>query len=104
MVYQLRESKRAVSITLMLLHTLQAFFGFGEMECFHCYVTESRLNLLDGFHLTVAQFPAKFNAVALLQSFRHFPYNEKPKRELNITSFKCCLPLTDGREKIHTCV
>ena len=38
---------------------------------------------------------------------RNFPYNENPKRPLNTTSLKCCLPSTDAidrREKIHECV
>ena len=46
--------------------------------CFaHSIVTESRLNLPNGFHLAVAQFLAKFD-VAVLQSFHNFPYNENP--------------------------
>ena len=38
---------------------------------------------------------------------RHFPYNENPKRTLNIASLKRCLisiDAIDRREKIHTCV
>ena len=57
-------------------------------------------------HLAVAQFLAKFDAVALLQSFRHFPCNGKSTRALHTTSLKCCLPATDAidrREKIHAC-
>ena len=51
-------------------------------------VTESRLNLTNGFHLAVAQFLAKLVAVA---SFHHFTYNENPTRALNTTSLKCCI-------------
>jgi hypothetical protein len=64
------------------------------------------VNLPNGFHLAVAQFLAKFDAVALLQSFRHFPCNEKPTRARHTTSLNCCLPATDAidrREKIHAC-
>jgi hypothetical protein len=64
------------------------------------------VNLPNGFHLAVAQFVAKFDAVALLQSFCHFPCNEKPTRALHTTSLNCCLPATDDidrREKIHAC-
>ena len=41
------------------------------------------------------------------KSFRHFPYNENPRRALNTTSLKCCLLSIgdiDRREKIHACV
>jgi hypothetical protein len=44
---------------------------------------------------------------ALVQLFRHFPYNENLMRALNTISLKCCLPSTDtiGRqEKIHICL
>ena len=44
----------------------------------------------------------KSQSSALLQSFRHFPYNENPTIALNTTSFKCSLPSTDsieGRKK-----
>ena len=51
----------------------------------------------------------KSESYALLQSFRHIPYNENPTRALalNIISLKCCLPSTDAidrQEKIHACV
>ena len=31
---------------------------------------------------------------------RHFPYNENPKKALNTTSFKCCLPSTYAIHKL----
>jgi hypothetical protein len=55
----------------------------------------------------IAQFLAKFDAVALLQSFRHFPCKtDAATRALHTTSLKRCLPATDAIdrwEKIHTC-
>ena len=45
-------------------------------------------------------------AYALLQSFRHFPYNENPTRALNTVSLKCYLPSTFGIHRwkqIHAC-
>ena len=68
----------------------------------HSIVTESCLNIPISFHQTIVQFLAKFDAVALLQSFRHFPNNANPTRALNTTSLKYCLPWTDAigrREK-----
>ena len=41
-----------------------------------------------GFHLAVAHFIAKFNAVALLQLFRHFTCNENPTIVPNTISNK----------------
>ena len=57
----------------------------------HSIITESRLNLPNGLHLAFAQFLEQFDAVALLQSFRHFPYNKNLTRALNTTWLKCCL-------------
>ena len=31
--------------------------------------------------------------------FRHFSYNENPKRALHTTSMKCCLPSTDAIDR-----
>ena len=73
----------------------------------HSIVSKSHHNLLNGFHLAVAQFLAKFEAVVLLQSFCHFPYNENLTKTLNAISLKCCFPSTDAidrQEKMHTCV
>ena len=39
------------------------------------------------------------STVALLQSFRHFPYNVNPTNALNTTSLKCCLPSTDAIDR-----
>ena len=47
-------------------------------------VTENRVNLPNGFHLAVAQFQAKFDALALLQSFRHFPCNENRREHYTL--------------------
>ena len=41
----------------------------------------------------------KSQSSALLQSFRHFPYNENSTRALNTTSLKCCLPSTDAIDR-----
>jgi len=38
----------------------------------HGIVTENPLNLLNGFHLAVTKLLAKFDAIPLLESFRHF--------------------------------
>jgi len=35
-------------------------------------VAENPLNLPNGFHLAIAKLLAKFEAMALLESFRHF--------------------------------
>ena len=59
-----------------------------------------------GIKSEITSNTSKFDAVALLQSFRHFPCNEKSTRALHTTSLKCCLPATDAinrREKIHAC-
>ena len=60
----------------------------------HSIITESYLNLLSGFHLVVAQFLAKFDAVALLQLFCPFPYNENPTRALNTYITEMLLAIT----------
>jgi hypothetical protein len=69
----------------------------------HSIITESHLYFLNGFHLAVTQFLAKFVAVALLL---HFPYNENLTRALNNTSLKCCLASTDAidRWKKNSCM
>ena len=41
----------------------------------------------------------KSESSALLQSFRHFPYNDNPTTVLNTTSLKCCLLSTDTIER-----
>jgi hypothetical protein len=38
----------------------------------HGIITENPLNLPSGFHLAIAKLLAKFDAIPLLQSFRHF--------------------------------
>ena len=38
----------------------------------HGIVAENPLNLLNGFHLAIAKLLAKFDAIPLLESFRHF--------------------------------
>ena len=85
---------------------IQYQYLFKTNKLHNSIVTENRVNLPNGFRLAVAQFLAKFDAVALLQSFRHFPCNEKSTRALHTTSLKCCLPATDAidrREKIYAC-
>jgi hypothetical protein len=65
---------------LTLLQTCRAFFGLWDDGCFHCedcafvsgIVPESLLNLSNGFNLSIAKLLAKFNAITLLNSFRHF--------------------------------
>jgi hypothetical protein len=72
----------------------------------HSIVTETHLNLSNGLHQAVAQFLAKFDAIALFQSFHDFPYNGNPMRALNTTSLKCCLPSTDAIDRqgeMHAC-
>ena len=46
--------------------------------------------------LILGDIAKKSESSALLQSFRHFPYNENPTRVLNTASLKCCLPSTDA--------
>ncbi|UYV85173.1 hypothetical protein LAZ67_X004806 [Cordylochernes scorpioides] len=79
----------------------------------HSIVMESCLNLPNGFHLAVAQFLAKIDAVALLQLFHHFSYNENLTRALNTTSLICCFASTDAidrqenslmRMNVHGCL
>ena len=70
----------------------------------HSIDTKSCLNLPNDW--AIAQFLAKFDVVALLQSFFLFPYNENPMGALNIPhSNAAChhLMLLTGGEKIHTC-
>ena len=43
--------------------------------------------------------PKKSESSALLQSFRHFHYNENPTRALNTTSLNCRLPSTDDTNR-----
>jgi hypothetical protein len=38
----------------------------------HGIVSETPLNLSNGFHLAIAKLLAKFDAIPLLESFRHF--------------------------------
>jgi hypothetical protein len=38
----------------------------------HGIVAENPLNLPNGFHLAIAKLLAKFDAIPLLESFRHF--------------------------------
>ena len=46
-------------------------------------------------YVAVAQFQAKFDAVALLQSFRHFPCNEKSREHYTLPhSNAACQQLT----------
>jgi hypothetical protein len=45
------------------------FFNFCDA---YGIVTENPLNLLNGFHLAIAKLLAKFDAIPLLKSFRHF--------------------------------
>ena len=78
---------------------LVGFFGLVDVECFLCDDWESRLNLVNGFRLAVAQFLAKFDAVVLLLSFHNFPHNENQTRALNTTSLKYYLPSTDAIDR-----
>ena len=94
-----QESKKPVSIILKLLRTWWAFFGLGDVKYFHFDDWESHLNLLNGFHLAVALFLAKYDAVAQLQSFYHFSYNENLTRALKTTSLNCCFPSTDAIDR-----
>ena len=41
----------------------------------------------------------KSESNVLLQSFRHFPYNENLTKALNTISLKCCLPSTDAIDR-----
>ena len=43
----------------------------------------------------------KYKSSVLLQSFRHFPYNENLMRALNTMSLKCCLPSTDAIDRLE---
>ena len=93
------DSKKAVSISLTMLCTWQAFFDLDA----HNIITGSH-HLLKVFHLVVTQFLAKFDAVALLQSFY---LQWKSDKSIKHSSLKCCLPLTDAIdrwEKIHACI
>ena len=70
--------------------------------CVCVCVTESRLKP-NGFRMAVAQRLTKFDAVALLQSLRHFPYSGNPTGALNSTSLKCYLRSTDTIDKLEKC-
>lgn len=72
----------------------------------HGIVPESLPDLVNGFHLAVAEVMAKFNAISLLMSFQHFATIHNPMGAHFIPSLICQLPATDGsgrREKIHEC-
>ena len=76
------------------------FKFFGEKPDF-CGSPGSLLSL----HQDIS--PKKSESSGLLQSFRHFPYNENPTRALKTTSLIYCLPSTDAidrQEQINVCV
>jgi hypothetical protein len=103
-----------VNITWTLLRTCRAFFGLGDDGCFHCedcafvsgIVPKSLLNLSNGFNLSIAKLLAKFNAIMLLNSFRHFAIIDNPPSAHNTYTIIDRLPVTDAfcrRETIHAC-
>jgi len=55
-------------------------------------VAENPLNLPNGFHLAIAKLLAKFDAMPLHESFRHF--RRKQLRALRIHSHAGCTRLT----------
>ena len=58
-------------------------------------------------HRRLAFLKKKSESSTLLQSLRHFPYNENLTRAQNTISLKCCLPSNnaiDRRAKIHACL
>jgi hypothetical protein len=106
-------SQKKVKI-LTLLWTCPAFFGLVDDGCFHCedctfvsgIVPESQLNLLNGYNFSIAKLLEKFNAVTLLNSFRHFAIIHNPPSAHNTYTIIDLLPATDAfcrREKIHAC-
>ena len=70
----------------------------------HGIVPESLLNLSNSFHLCIAKILAKFDALALLKSFRHFAIIDNPTSVHNTYTIIDRLPATDAfyrRDKIH---
>jgi hypothetical protein len=54
------------------------------------------LNLSNGFNLSIAKLLAKFNAITLLNSFRHFAIIDTPPRAHNTYTIIDLLPATDA--------
>lgn len=95
---------------LLALHRSVAVFTLvvplPNLSADYSIVTESRPNLPIGFHFVVAQLLWKFDAVALLQSLRHFRCNKKSRLGHCTLPTKRRVPATYaiGRQKkIHAC-
>jgi hypothetical protein len=95
--------EKMVNKTLTLLRTCHAFFGLGDDGCFHCdtygIAPESLLNLSN-----IAKLLAKFNAITLLNLFRHFAIIDNPPSAHNTYTIIDRLPVTGAfcrRETIH---
>jgi hypothetical protein len=72
----------------------------------HGIVLESLLILSNIFHLGIAKLLAKFDAILLLKSFRHFAIIDNPMSVHNTYTIIDRLLATDAcyrREKIHAC-
>ena len=72
----------------------------------HGIVPESLLNLSNSFHLGIAKLFAKFDAIPLLKSFRHFAIIDNLTSVHNTYTIIDWLPAPDAfyrREKIHAC-
>ena len=72
----------------------------------HGIVPESLLNLSNSFHLGIAKLLAKFDAIPLFESFRHFAITDNPTSVHNTYTVIDRLPATDAfyrQEKIHAC-
>jgi len=72
----------------------------------HGIVPESLLNISNSFHLGIAKPLAKFDAIPLLKSFRHFAIIDNLTSVHNIYTIIDILPATGAfyrREKIRSC-
>ena len=72
----------------------------------HGIVHKGLLNLSNTFHLGIAKLLAKFYAIPLFESFRHFATTDNPMSVPNTYTVIDRLPATDAfyrREKIHAC-
>ena len=62
----------------------------------HGIVPEGLLNLSNSYHLGIAKLVAKFDAIPLLESFRHFAITDNPTSVHNTYTVIDRLPATDA--------
>jgi len=103
-------ASRGPTVTWFAVHLCAANFEAVVPFVYPCdtrgIVPENLLNLSNTFHLRIAKLLAKFDAIPLLKSFRHFAIIDNLTSVHNTYTIIDRQPATDPfyrQEKIHAC-